>query len=107
MKRIILIAVALLALAAASSAQASTGRCRPPVGPGDSVIHFGYFHVANASCAVARRTAITCAPLSFGRSGSCTAAFRYWRCTSRAVGQVGSTERCVSGRQVVSWLWID
>jgi hypothetical protein len=105
-------AVALVACLAASSASAGvhasvTRMCVPPVGPGDKARHSVNLRVTNISCEAGRLVALACARFSYGHSGTCTAVGYRWRCTSTKPAGLASSEKCLSGRRVMSITWTD
>lgn len=95
----------VMALLLGTANQASAADCSPPTGPGDNLVHSGGINIKHAGCDTARTVVIRCARFSGGNHGYCNAAGEKWYC--RSTSFPGSKERCVSGRKVIRWTWID
>ena len=94
------------AASAAPATQAAKARaCSAPLGPVDKRKHSTNLRVRYIRCPTGRLVARRCVFFTYGRSGRCKAAGRRWRCKSKRVGRHRSTQRCTSGRRVMSILW--
>jgi hypothetical protein len=103
-------AVLVGGLAASSFAGAyvtATQTCVPPRGPGDQARHSVNLRVTNIGCEAGRRVALACARYSYGHSGGCIAVGYRWRCMSTKPLGLASSEKCLSGRRVMSITWTD
>jgi hypothetical protein len=81
-------------------------KCIPPRGPGDEARHSVNLRVTNFGCQAGRLVALACARYSYGHSGICIAVGYRWRCTSTKPPGLAS-EKCLSGRRVMSITWTD
>ena len=51
---------------------------------------------------------LACDRFSYGHSGNCRVVGFRWRCTSRTIGGLSSTEKCITGgARSISWIWFD
>jgi hypothetical protein len=101
--------VAFVVGCASSNAPSTSagGRCAPPPGPGDSLVHSRDLRVKQITCSAGRKVALACARFTYGHSGLCSSSGFRWRCTSTHPPGSESTQSCAAGRRFMSIVWLD